>query len=229
MTDAQLLVSPVPGVELRFAHVNGVRLRYASAGPTDGPLVLLVHGWPELWFSWRHQLLALGAAGFRAVAPDCRGYGGSDAPERREAYDCATICADMVALLRHELLRERAILVGHDWGAILGWQLCLLEPRRFVAYVGMSVPPMFHTRVSPMKESTSSEEHPVRAHHMPLIPGRSTRACSFIPMPFLTTRMEPSRCAPEQVTTCSCPCFSTSTTTKSTIGPRLGHLSSSER
>lgn len=151
MTDAQLLISPVPGVELRFAHVNGVRLRYASSGPADGPLVLLVHGWPELWFSWRHQLRALGAAGFRAVAPDCRGYGGSDAPERREAYDCATVCADMVALLRHELLRERAILVGHDWGAILGWQLCLLEPQRFVAYCGMSVPPMFHTPVSPMK------------------------------------------------------------------------------
>ena len=146
------LVSPVPGVELRFAHVNGVRLRYAEAGPADGALVLLLHGWPELWFSWRHQLLALADAGFRAVAPDCRGYGASDAPRRREAYDSITITNDMVALLRHELGRESCLLVGHDWGAILGWQLCLLEPARFVAFAAMSVPPMFGTPISPIAQ-----------------------------------------------------------------------------
>jgi len=144
------LDSPVPGVHLRFVHINGVRLRIAEAGPAAGPLVLLLHGWPESWYSWRHQLLHLAQAGFRAVAPDLRGFGASDAPVRRQAFDAATLCADMVALLRDELQRTCCLLVGHDWGAMLAWHCCLLEPCRFVALCAMSVPPVYGGEASPI-------------------------------------------------------------------------------
>ena len=123
--------------QLRHVQVNGVQLRIAEMG--GGPLVLLVHGWPESWYSWRHQMPALAAAGFRVVAPDMRGYGGSDKPEAVESYDIHQVTGDLAALV--ETLGEReAILVGHDWGAIVAWHAMLLHPQRFTALVAMSVP-----------------------------------------------------------------------------------------
>lgn len=122
---------------LRDVQVNGVRLRIAEMG--KGPLVLLVHGWPESWYSWRHQMPALAAAGYRVVAPDMRGYGGSDKPEAVESYDIHHVTGDLVALV--DALGERsAILVGHDWGAIVTWNAMLLHPQRFTALIAMSVP-----------------------------------------------------------------------------------------
>ena len=118
-------------------ETNGIRLRAACMG--EGPLVLLCHGWPESWYSWRHQIPALAAAGFRVVAPDMRGFGGSDAPAAREDYTLLHHAGDMVGLV--EALGEKhAAIVGHDWGAPVAWTSALLRPDIFHAVAGLSVP-----------------------------------------------------------------------------------------
>lgn len=122
---------------MRLIECNGVRLRIAEEG--TGPLVLLCHGWPELAYSWRHQLPALAGAGYHAVAPDMRGFGGSDAPEDSGAYTLLHLVGDMVALVAALGARE-AVIVGHDWGAPVAWHAALLRPDLFRAVVGMSVP-----------------------------------------------------------------------------------------
>ena len=118
---------------------NGIRLRVALAG--QGPLVVLVHGWPESWYSWRHQIPALAEAGYRVAAPDVRGYGGSDKPEPIEAYAIREMCADIVGLITG-LGETQAILVGHDWGAPIVWNTALFHPEKVRAVVGLSVPHM---------------------------------------------------------------------------------------
>lgn len=128
---------PMQDIQLRTIQSNGIDMRIAEMG--KGPLVILVHGWPESWYSWRHQLRALAAAGYRAVAPDMRGYGKTDKPEAVEAYDIHHLTADLVGIV--DAMGEKdAMLVGHDWGAIVGWHAMLLHPSRFTAYVAMSVP-----------------------------------------------------------------------------------------
>ena len=112
-------------------------MRIAEMG--EGPLVLLLHGWPESWYSWRHQLPALAKAGFRAVAPDLRGYGKTDVPQDVEAYDIVNLTGDAVGIL-DALGEETAVVVGHDWGAVVAWHCVLLHPKRFRAVVAMSVP-----------------------------------------------------------------------------------------
>jgi pimeloyl-ACP methyl ester carboxylesterase len=121
----------------RQLRVDGVELHVAELG--SGPPVVLCHGFPELWYSWRHQLPALAGAGYRVVAPDLRGYGQSSIPADVEAYDLTSVCEDMVGLL-DDLGEERAVFVGHDWGATVVWQLALAHPARVSAVVGMSVP-----------------------------------------------------------------------------------------
>ena len=127
----------MPGLVQRFIESNGIRMRIAEMG--SGPLVLLIHGWPESWYSWRHQMLALSEAGYHVVAPDMRGYGGTDAPEAVIEYDIEHLSKDVVGIL-DALEEETAILVGHDWGAVLNWPTALLYPDRFTALVNMSVP-----------------------------------------------------------------------------------------
>jgi len=105
----------------------------------EGPLVLLLHGFPESWYSWRHQLAALADAGYHAVAPDVRGYGRSDAPEAIDAYTMKQHTADAAGIL-DALGEQSAVVVGHDWGAPMAWHCALLYPERFRAVVGMSVP-----------------------------------------------------------------------------------------
>jgi len=105
----------------------------------SGPLVLLCHGFPESWYSWRHQLSALAAAGFHAVAPDMRGYGMSDRPAEIERYTLLHLVGDMVGVL-DSLGEKTAVIVGHDWGAPVAWHAALLRPDRFRAVVGLSVP-----------------------------------------------------------------------------------------
>jgi pimeloyl-ACP methyl ester carboxylesterase len=121
----------------RNVGVNGVDLRVFEQG--EGPPVILAHGFPELAYSWRHQLPALAEAGFRAVAPDQRGYGGSTRPEAVEDYDILHLTDDLIGIL-DDLGEEKAVFVGHDWGSMVVWQLSLLHPERVAGVVGMSVP-----------------------------------------------------------------------------------------
>ncbi|HVE95315.1 MAG TPA: alpha/beta hydrolase [Acidimicrobiales bacterium] len=123
--------------------VNGVELAVTEAG--DGPLVVLCHGFPELAFSWRHQIPALAAAGYHVVAPDQRGYGASSRPEAIDAYDIVDLTDDIVGLIDH-YGEDNAVVVGHDWGAPVVWNLAQRAPERVRGVVGMSVP---HIRRAP--------------------------------------------------------------------------------
>lgn len=130
-------MAPPLNIEHRFVEANGTRLHIAEFG--EGPAVLLCHGWPETWYSWRHQLPALAAAGFRVLAPDMRGYGRSDRPEPIEAYTQLHIVGDMVGLIDALGIAE-AVVIGHDWGAPVAWNAALMRPDRFRAVAGLSVP-----------------------------------------------------------------------------------------
>lgn len=124
--------------EFETVRANGVNLRVAVQG--RGPLVLFVHGFPESWYSWRHQMQAVAEAGYRAAAPDVRGYGGSDKPYEIEAYSMEAITGDMAALAHALQPGEPAVIVGHDWGAPIAWNSALLHRERFRAVAGLSVP-----------------------------------------------------------------------------------------
>ncbi|HSE91972.1 MAG TPA: alpha/beta hydrolase [Methylomirabilota bacterium] len=121
----------------RFVETNGVRMHVAEAG--QGPLVVLCHGFPESWYSWRHQLVALARAGFHAVAPDQRGYGQTDQPEAIDQYTLFHLVGDVVGLL-DALGAPTAVIAGHDWGAPVAWSAALLRPDRFRGVIGLSVP-----------------------------------------------------------------------------------------
>ena len=121
----------------QMIKTNGVTLRTVVEG--NGPLVILLHGFPQCWYLWRHQIDPLVAAGFRVAVPDQRGYGGSDKPSPIEAYNVVELSND-VAGLATALGHERFIVVGHDWGAPVAWHTALLHPKRVRAVVGMSVP-----------------------------------------------------------------------------------------
>ena len=116
-------------------HTTG----YLAAGPADGPLIVFVHGWPELSRSWRNQLPVLGALGFRAVAPDMRGYGRSSVYTERDAYAQQAIVADMIELI-DALCRDRAVWVGHDWGSPVVWNLASHHPERCHGVANLCVP-----------------------------------------------------------------------------------------
>ncbi len=124
-------------IKHRTVKTNGINMHIAEAG--EGPLVLLLHGFPELWYSWRHQLPALAAAGYHGVAPDVRGYGRSDAPQPIEAYTMREHLADAIGIL-DALGADTAVIVGHDWGAPMAWNAAVLHPRRFRAVAALSVP-----------------------------------------------------------------------------------------
>ena len=121
----------------RVVDSNGINMHYVEAG--EGPLVVLCHGFPESWYSWRHQILALAANGYHAVAPDQRGYGRTDAPDDIAAYSLFHLVGDIVGLV-HALGEETAVVVGHDWGAPVAWNAAMWRPDIFRGVVAMSVP-----------------------------------------------------------------------------------------
>ncbi len=121
----------------KHIDTNGIRMHVVEAG--SGFPVLLCHGFPELWYSWRHQLRALAEAGFRAIAPDQRGYGDTDAPPAIDAYTIHHLVGDLTGLL-DALGIEKACIVGHDWGGLVVWQMALLAPHRVAAVVGVNTP-----------------------------------------------------------------------------------------
>ncbi|MDE2579892.1 MAG: alpha/beta hydrolase [Hyphomicrobiales bacterium] len=122
---------------MQTIKVNGVDIAFVEQG--EGPLVLLCHGWPELSYSWRRQMPALAAAGFRVVAPDMRGYGESGKPSAVDAYTIMDLTGDMVALVA-ALGARQAVVVGHDWGAHVAWHCALFRPDVFPAVAALSVP-----------------------------------------------------------------------------------------
>jgi len=136
-------ICPVNGATFRFIETNGIRMRIAEIG--EGPLVVLAHGWPESWFSWRHQMTALAEAGYRVAVPDMRGYGETDKPEDVDAYDILRLARDMVGIV-DALGESVAHLVGHDWGSMVAANTALLHPERFASVTLMSVP--FNARPS---------------------------------------------------------------------------------
>jgi pimeloyl-ACP methyl ester carboxylesterase len=125
----------------RLVDTNGVQLRVIEAGDRGAPVVVLAHGFPELAYSWRHQISALAEAGYHVLAPDQRGYGGSSRPDAIDAYNIHELTADLVGLL-DDVGAERAVWVGHDWGAIVVWNMPLLHPDRVAAVAALSVPPL---------------------------------------------------------------------------------------
>jgi pimeloyl-ACP methyl ester carboxylesterase len=131
----------------RSITANGIELFVREQG--EGPLVLLCHGWPELSYSWRHQIPALAAAGFHVVAPDMRGFGLTAAPADIAAYTIFDTVGDMVALVQ-ALGEKRAAIVGHDWGAPVAWHAAMFRPDIFTAVAGLSVPPPLRGRGKPL-------------------------------------------------------------------------------
>lgn len=131
----------------RRVATNGIELNVTEYG--EGPAVVLCHGFPELGFSWRHQVFALAAAGYRVLVPDMRGYGGSSRPADPAAYDILTVAGDLTGLL-DEAGESEAVFVGHDWGAAVVWQLALAHPGRVRAVAGLSVPIAPRPPVPPM-------------------------------------------------------------------------------
>ncbi|QTN19822.1 alpha/beta hydrolase [Brevundimonas sp. AJA228-03] len=126
-------------MQTRIVETDGLTQQVLEDGPEGAPLVLLIHGFPELGLSWRAQVKALGAAGYRAVAPDMRGYGGTDKPGRTEEHTILHLVGDMVDLVR-ALGRSEGTVVGHDWGAPVAWHCALMRPDLFTAVAGLSVP-----------------------------------------------------------------------------------------
>ncbi len=128
-----------PDVEFSFIPVNGVTLHCAAAGPEDGPLVVLLHGFPEFWFGWREYFQPLAARGFRVLAPDQRGYNLSSKPEGVEAYRLGVVAADVFALAG-AFGRDRFHVVGHDWGAAVAWTMAGLDPNRLTSATMIQAP-----------------------------------------------------------------------------------------
>jgi pimeloyl-ACP methyl ester carboxylesterase len=156
----------------RSVSANGTRFHVAESG--DGPLVLLLHGFPEFWWTWRQQLASLSQSGFRAVAPDLRGYGGSDKPPR--GYDLITAASDAAGLIR-SLGEANAIVVGHDWGGMIGWTMATYFPKvvRRLAVVSMAHPLRLRAAVlaAPLAQARSMSY--ALGSQLPLLPERRLR------------------------------------------------------
>ncbi len=148
------------GPAVQTLQAGALRMRVATQG--SGPLVLLCHGFPELWCSWRAQMAALAAAGFRAAAPDMRGYGGTDAPPDPARYTMLHHVGDLVALVQ-ALGEQQAVVVGHDWGAPAAWHAALLRPDVFRAVAGLSVP---YSPPGPVDLITALESHGITTFYM---------------------------------------------------------------
>ncbi|KAM7278283.1 hypothetical protein ACFE04_005417 [Oxalis oulophora] len=129
------------GIEHKTVKVNGINMHYAEKDKDkDGPVILFIHGFPELWYTWRHQITALANLGYRAIAPDLRGFGDTDAPESVSSYTCMHVIGDLIELIETVAGdQDKIFVVGHDWGAIIAWYLCLFRPDKVKALVNLSV------------------------------------------------------------------------------------------
>jgi pimeloyl-ACP methyl ester carboxylesterase len=172
--DASSVRLPGPW-EHRDVSANGIRLHVAECGPPGAPLVVLLHGFPQFWWAWRHQLPALADGGFRAVAADLRGYGGSDKPPR--GYDLWTLAGDVAGLIR--ALGERsARIVGHGWGGMIGWTVAALHPRLVASLTVLAAPHPLAVRSAVLRDPRGQGRalRDVLAAQVPRWPERRLRA-----------------------------------------------------
>ncbi|KAH9618726.1 hypothetical protein KSS87_005478 [Heliosperma pusillum] len=132
MAEDSNLQAASPDIKHRTIHVNNINIHLAESGPETGPVILFIHGFPELWYTWRHQMRSLSSHGYRTVAPDMRGYGETDAPKECSQYTYGHIVGDLVGLI-DELEVDKVFVVAHDWGALVAWWLCLFRPDRVIA------------------------------------------------------------------------------------------------
>ncbi len=165
----------MPTFESSLIATNGVTLHAVVAGPEDGPLLVLLHGFPEFWYGWRKQIPALAAAGYRVVAPDGRGYNLSDKPKSVEAYEVSELVADLNGLI-NALGRDKAYVMGHDWGAAVAWQFAITQPERVEKLVILNAP---HPEVF-LTTLRSDPEQLLKSWYMlffqlPLLPERLSR------------------------------------------------------
>ena len=140
-----MLDMPTP----KMVKTNGIDMAVYEAGPRDGVPVVLCHGFPELAFSWRYQIKALGDAGFRVLAPDQRGYGLTSRPEKIEDYDMKHLTGDLAGMLDAFGI-EKAVFAGHDWGGLVVWQMPLYQPKRVAGVIGVNTPFLPRPPVDPI-------------------------------------------------------------------------------
>ncbi|HEY4595667.1 MAG TPA: alpha/beta hydrolase [Thermoanaerobaculia bacterium] len=163
----------------RTIATNGIRLHAVEAGPEGGPLVILLHGFPEFWYGWRHQIEPLAAAGFRVLAPDQRGYNLSDKPRKISAYNLDLLARDVVGLIE-EAGAGKARVVGHDWGGAVAWWLGIKHPERLEKLVLLNIPhPLVMRRAlreDPVQRKKSSY---IFYFQLPWLPERAFRAHDF--------------------------------------------------
>ncbi len=146
--------------EIHKYDIGSPKITLSVTEQGDGPAVLLLHGFPEIGYSWRHQISALADAGYKVIAPDQRGYGWSDSPEQVEDFDIFALTGDAIALLDH-LGIDQAVVVGHDWGSIVAWHLAMFRPDRVRGLVLMSVPYQPRTDLSiPAQIAATNPEGP---------------------------------------------------------------------
>jgi epoxide hydrolase 4 len=171
------------------AVVNGVRLHYVEMG--EGPLVVLLHGFPEFWYSWRHQIPALAAAGFRVVAPDMRGYNLSEKPEGVNAYRVELLVDDVAALIRH-FGAERATVVGHDWGGLVAWYVPILRPEVVERLVVINAPHPAAYRRELTRSTQALRSWYAGFFQLPVLPETAISAGNFAAIGYVL-RSEPVR------------------------------------
>ena len=167
MTDGPVEI-PGPWTH-RHVAANGARFHVAEAGPPDGPLVLLLHGFPQMWWAWRHQIPPLSAAGHRVVAMDLRGYGGSD--KTPNGYDPMTLAQDVSAVVK-VLGARRAVVVGHGWGGYVGWAAAAAHPREVAALCVLSAPHPLDLRAALRSGDAWPAVRHVLAMQVPMVPER---------------------------------------------------------
>lgn len=162
-----------------FIGTNGIKLHVAEAGPADGPLLILLHGFPEFWYGWRHQIGPLAAAGYHVVVPDQRGYNLSDKPRGAASYRLDSLAGDIIGLADH-FGAEKFFLAGHDWGAIAGWWLATKHPGRLHKFVALSAghpaPWIEQMKRDPVQRRLSWY---VRVFQWPMLPEMTLRARNF--------------------------------------------------
>lgn len=182
----------VPELEHHTVETNGVRLHAVAAGPADGPLLVLLHGFPEFWYGWRAQIPALAAAGFRVVAPDQRGYNLSDKPESIGAYVVDELAGDVAGLIG-VFGRDRAFVAGHDWGANVAWRLAMMHPERVERLAILNVPhPRAFLRALRTRPEQWRRSWYIAFFQLPRLPEALLRRDDFRPLCTSMVRSGPS-------------------------------------